>query len=621
MRVLAVSAEVDNWLKVFKAVNTLLDYGVVVLWSREEFDISGINLPPGTFIFPMDDIFRSQADENSLEAVAPLSKGELEEYLRSEDITPIKGELLKPVNVYPLTPSRVALYGDSGCLNHAMVLASSGFDVDWLTGRDIAAGSLDGFDILMSGGGARARKEAIERENVLLASMGVEGAKKVTEFVRNGGAYLGCCGGSYIGSVVRERFMNWWHPAKRYMTMMNVEDRHLNEFSDSGFKSPGLGVFTARNVAPENPAMFGFPEAFKCAHHGGPIFNLIEGEVEHASSATPLVVFNDVSTENFTPTEFQYKSEDANAETLKETGIYRACKEHRVTIAQGYYGLGLVVLSGSHPETGPFFGAEISRDELWESARILSNVALWAPAQSSRRKKKPQRMSLPPLLIPIAPQKDFLISLVRGCEDSARTLKKKSLAPLPFWLKSDLYLRSYGLTPKAIYEVTLDRIPMLCRELISKIETMDKLTEKVLSSREEITRKLSGQTTDERVKRIHDSLRARALEIIFKYYRILGRQRSPLWEGISPRYQGINDLLKLALSDCKKAVELERANSRVARVRLYAREIPADNPYSNLRAAMSRLSMALKLLWVHESAMERFLTLWRIFQISVESVN
>ena len=615
MKVLAVSAGVKNWIKVFKVVNTLLDYGVVVLWSREEIEVSDVRLPPGTFIFPMDVLLRGQVDENSLEAVAPLSEQGLEEYLQSEDITPIKGELLKPVNVYPLSPSRVAFYRDSGCYSHALVIASSGFDVDWLTGQDIKADALDQFDILMSGGGGGAKKANINRENLLLASYGVEGAKKLSQFVKNGGAYLGCCGGSYVGSVVRERFMKWWHPAKRYTAMLNVEDWHINEFGDSGFKSPGEGMYTARNVAPDNPVMFGLPETFECVHWNGPIWNIIEAAIEEASSATPLVAFDEVSADNFTPSEFFYKSVDANSETLKETGIYRACKERRVAVAQGYYGCGLVVLSGSHPEMAPFFGAEISRDKLWESARILSNAALFARAQSKRRKKTPRRSGIPQLLVPIEPQKQFISSIVTSCEDAAKTLKTKNLSPSPFWLRPELYALPFALHPKAAYEKILDRMPLLCEKLIYQFEVMDKLTKELLSIREEITSKLSTQGLDEQVDRIYNSLKTRATEIIFKYYNILGRQKSPQWyQGGAERYQGIYDLLKLAQSSSKRALERAELQEVSSRTGVRTREDMANNPYSNISAASSRLSGALKLLWVHESAMEKFLTLWRLFK-------
>lgn len=614
MNVLAISAEVDNWIRVFKVVNTFLDYGVLVLLCREEVEIAGSKLPPGAFIFPLEGVFKEQADEDSLEAVAPLSEQEIIEYIKSENIPLIKGEVKRGVNITPLTQSKVAFYEDSGCFSHAMVIASSGFNVGWVNGREVAADALDYFDILMSGGGGGAVKANINRENLLLAGYGVEGAKKVAEFVKNGGAYFGCCGGSYVGSNVRERFMNWWHPAKKYMTMMNVEDWHISEFSDSGFKSPGQGVYTARNVAPDNPVMFGIPETFKCIHWNGPIWNIIEAAVEKASSAMPLIAIEDVSADEFTPSEFFRKPEEANSETLKETGIYRACVQKKTPIAQGYYGLGLVVLSGSHPEMAPFAGTEINRDELWPSARILSNAAFWSAAQSSRKRKKYLPKRTPRLLFPIASQKEAISSVGNSCKYAAETLKKKSLTPLPFWLRPELYSRAFNLTPKKMYLENLNQLPLLCETLVSQFEIMDQLTEKVLKTRDEISEILSTLKDDERKKRIFYSLRDRALELVFTYYSMLGSRKCPQWyQGGNQRFQGIHDLLNIAESKAKAAVERASILDNLDETNLSPADI-ANNPYSNLRAASGRLGNVLKLLWVNESAMKKYLKLWELFQ-------
>jgi glutamine amidotransferase-like uncharacterized protein len=614
MKVIAVLAEVNNWLRVFKVVNTFLDYGVSVLLCREEVEISGSKLPSGAFIFPLEGVFKELADEDSLEAVAPLSEQEIREYIKSENIPLIKGEVKRGVNITPLTSPRVAFYEDSGCFSHAMVIASSGFNVGWVNGREVTANALDYFDILMSGGGGGAVKANINRENLLLAGYGVEGAKKVAEFVRNGGAYFGCCGGSYVGSNVRERFMNWWHPAKKYMTMMNVEDSHIDEFSDSGFKSPGQGVYTARNVAPDNPVMFGIPETFKCTHWNGPIWNIIEAAVENASSAIPLVKIEDVSADEFTPSEFFRKTEEVNSETLKETGFYRAYVQEKAPIAQGYYGLGLVVLSGSHPEMAPFAGQEVNREELWPSARILSNAAFWSAAQSSRKRKKYLPKRTPRLLFPIASQKEAISSVVKSCMQAAETLKKKSLTPLPFWLRPELYSLAFNLTPKKRYLENLNQLPVLCETLVSQFEIMDQLTEKVLKTRDEISGMLSTLKDDEHKERILHSLRDKGLELVFTYYSMLGSRKCPQWyQGGNERFQGIHDLLNIAESNAEAAVERASILDNLDETSLSPVDI-SNNPYSKLRATSSRLSGALKLLWVNESAMEKFLTLWRIFQ-------
>lgn len=186
MKVLAVFAESGNWPRVYTAVNVLLEYGVPVLWSTKELEISGKKLPAGTFIFPMDQVFDAKVPDDSLQTMAALSEQEIERYLNSENIAIFKEELREPVDAYLLSPSRVAVYADSGGYNHASVVAASGFDVEFINGREIVSGALERFSILMSGGGGRWRKAGIYNENVLLTALSEEGAKTVSDFVKKG---------------------------------------------------------------------------------------------------------------------------------------------------------------------------------------------------------------------------------------------------------------------------------------------------------------------------------------------------------------------------------------------------------------------------------------------------
>ena len=169
---------------------------------------------------------------------------------------------------------------------------------------------------------------------------------------------------------------------------MNVEDNYINENSDSGFKSPGQGVFTAKNVAPENPIMFGVPEFFQCVHWNGPVWNLIEAAVDDASSPISIVELNEVTPDRFTPSEFFKASESQNKLNFNKTGFYKACKNRKTAVAQGFYGSGLVVLSGSHPERITEFNEDLDKNKLWDSARILCNASFWAPSISNRETKK-----------------------------------------------------------------------------------------------------------------------------------------------------------------------------------------------------------------------------------------
>jgi glutamine amidotransferase-like uncharacterized protein len=609
MNIFSVEAETDNWPRVFRAINVLLDYGVTVLWNREETTISKKGIPPGSFIIPLEGLLREGPDSESLEKLAPLKESFLKDFLDSRRVPFIKSELTDPVNVFSLKTSRVALYEDSGCYNHAYVLSAAGFDVDWVSGREVANGKLEAFNIFMSGGGGGAKKANIERENLLLAGMGVEGAKRTSNWVKQGGAYLGCCGGSYIASVVRDRFINWWHPAKPYMTMMNVEDLNINEFSDSGFKSPGQGEFTAKNIEPTNPVVFGLPEYFSCTHWNGPVYNPIEGAVEQASSATPVVAFQDVSPEKFTPFENYFKPNDANQDSIKETEIYKACKEGRSSINQGFFGLGLVVLSGSHPEMTPYFLGKLDRDKLWISARILANIVLWAAAQSNLERKETHE-KITSILMPIEPQTKFVKSILDEIKKDANSFELKRLESLPTWLRPEFYSRSYGLTPTQMYEKTLNHIPYLCEEIENKFSVIDDLIHKLQTVKDAMTKKIQTAKPDE--KRAMMRLENRVTETILRYYRALGVQRPPLWTQTEPRFLGIHDLVRSAKSRCNRAKERGAYLEKIDAPNLSQREI-TDNPFSNLSMSANRLGDSLKLLYVYESKMDNLISMWDLY--------
>jgi hypothetical protein len=95
---------------------------------------------------------------------------------------------------------------------------------------------------------------------------------------------------------------------------------------------------------------------------------------------------------------------------------------------------------------------------------------------------------------------------------------------------------------------------------------------------------------------------------------MLGSRKCPQWyQGGNERFQGIHDLLNIAEFNAEAAVERASILDNLDETSLSPADI-ANNPYSKLSATSSRLSGALKLLWVNESAMEKFLTLWRIFQ-------
>lgn len=591
MKILAVRAHPGNWIKVFRTVNTLLTYGVNILWSLEDTEIDDQELKAGTFMIPLDGLL-NETEKETLQAKKTLKEADYEELFESEGVEVVKGNLSNNVNVMKLTPAYAAMYRDSGCFSHAYVIAASGFDLDWISGMEVAAGEIENYTIMMSGGGGGALKANINRENLLLASMGVDGAKALSSFVSRGGAYFGCCGGSYIGTVIRDRFMNWWHPAKKYATMMNVEDWHISEASDSGFKSPGQGMFTAENSSPGNPAMFGLPETFECVHWNGPIWNILEAAVEKASTPASLVRFKDVSLDNFTPSE--HFNASASLAELEETGVFEACKLNKTTMAQGYFGTGMVILSGSHPEMNPKFGSELKRDDLWDSSRILSNATMFAAAQGGRVETKLKKFNR--LMVPLEPQKPGATPPVERIREVGSMLGKETPTPDAPWLNPELYRLVYGLSPAEIYEKSLKELPELCDAVNLSFEKLDAYVAEI---------KAIVESTGSHL------LRERGLYLLNRYYSLLGRQKEPLWyQGGQERFQGVHDLLKLAVDKAEDAREsMEGLKSGVE---LSPSMLPS-NPYTHIQASIGRLGSALKLLWVNEAGMEKYLKLWLLY--------
>ena len=92
----------------------------------------------------------------------------------------------------PAKRLKVALYLDSGSAGNGvfhwirLIAHSPQLELHGVTGEDVRAGKLEGMDVLVMPGGLSSRQYKSLRE---------EGARKVREFVRSGGAYIGTCAG------------------------------------------------------------------------------------------------------------------------------------------------------------------------------------------------------------------------------------------------------------------------------------------------------------------------------------------------------------------------------------------------------------------------------------------
>jgi hypothetical protein len=164
----------------------------------------------------------------------------------------------------PLKPLRIAMYGGGGApFNHARVFAELGFFVDFISPQEIRHGALSEFDVIgMPGGGGLAMKGQLD-------PLGEQGCQIITEFVQNGGLYLGSCAGAFDAAIVTESFLAVC-PQQRQLQMVNALIWNRNDTEWIGLNSPGVGVLESRNLRPDHPVMFGLPERFRITHYNGP---------------------------------------------------------------------------------------------------------------------------------------------------------------------------------------------------------------------------------------------------------------------------------------------------------------------------------------------------------------
>jgi putative intracellular protease/amidase len=94
-----------------------------------------------------------------------------------------------------LMPIRVALYDDAGSFGKGVPRITEQLgkvkDVKLtvVSGKQIVAGALDDYDVVIFSGGSGSKQSA---------GIGNEGIEAVRKFVKNGGGYVGICGGAFL---------------------------------------------------------------------------------------------------------------------------------------------------------------------------------------------------------------------------------------------------------------------------------------------------------------------------------------------------------------------------------------------------------------------------------------
>lgn len=505
----AVAIRGGGWLDETRFANQLLRRGVRVLRvTRGEG-----RTPPGTLIVPFDPAF----DAGLVEAV---DAGRIAGQARAARIELESVDGAAAFVAVPLRAIRIGLYGGGGApFNQAGILGEAGFRLRFLSDAQIRAGELGTVDILiMPGGGARAMHGQLE-------PLGVEGGRKLTQWVRAGGMYIGSCAGAYDCAITSPGFAASC-PPKSELTLINasVWNEESNPGSElDGLQSPGVGTVRVRTTCPDHPVMFGMPESFEVVHYNGPVFHLLETPaVEGASLADGLAAFAGREA-RFTPAE-EFMGESAGA---NPTLLERAVSAGMFSAIAGELGVGRVVAFGSHPE----FGFDLAMAEWGAPARMLVNAALWqASAQPPRESIA---WSYADQLGPVAMPRGSAFSLVQKqaamLKEDVAELRAKSIDPPPGWLAPAYAMSVFGLSPVEIWTQTLTdietfagRISVMAADLAASAATL-------------------GTASDER-------------EVLAQVERWLLDERPASWQQ-DGGYQGVLALLRIAHDMCRKAIE------------------------------------------------------------------
>lgn len=435
-----LDASQKTWQQAYRCANFLLNEGVAVSWATEPFtSVSGAGKKTdharGSLLITESGSWRKAVRERfGLDAVD------------TAEVDGFAGLALRRL--------RIGHYGGGGApMNHARIYAELGFLVDFIEPQEIRQGRLEEFDMLIIPGGGGLGMIG------QLKPLGDEGCRKVTEFVQQGGMYVGACAGSFDGAIAPDVFLADC-PEQKHMQLANAAIWNQGD-AWLGLESPGVGVIESHNTAPEHPLMFGMPERFPITHYNGPIFEPQNGTI---SGASDMIAFASVAgaTEDFTPSEYflrwsEYDAEEAKGNTL----LSRAVDERHSNIVGGYNGLGRVVLFGSHAE----FGYNLAMDKWDAPARMLANAAFWQAGHLTEsrplgRKKTPGITHS----YPLGGGLNKVLKRIPAIAAATDDLRDRDVSQAP-WLSDDHAMSTFGLSGREIWAQSLENFKTVTDEL------------------------------------------------------------------------------------------------------------------------------------------------------------
>jgi len=350
----------ESWLAATRAGNLLARQGHQVTWATSAFSgvVAGraVDFPAGSIVI-----------------AGPSVPDGL------PGVTPVLAEGLKGLTATPVRPIRIGVYGSGGApYNHAAAFAAMGFLTEFLFAQDIFAGALADVDMLaMPGGGGRAMFGQLD-------PLGEDGCAAIRAFVDGGGMYLGSCAGAFDASLVGDGFVAAC-PQQKRLQMINAAVWNSGTIW-MGLQSPGVGVLHAAVADPHHPVTCGLPAELDVTHYNGPLYVLRQGTVGGASDAVGLMRVTGTAAA-FTPAENFLGDALAPPDWL----VSGAVDVRAYNAVAGGFGMGRVVLFGSHPE----FGLSLDLEAWDQPARLMANAGLWQAgfAGPDRAERVPARMA------------------------------------------------------------------------------------------------------------------------------------------------------------------------------------------------------------------------------------
>ncbi len=243
------------------------------------------------------------------------------------------GEGEAPTTIEPQAPKgalKVAILDDEGCIGGCVSETfvcldekKGAFWVRRVNGKEVRAGVLDGFDVVILPGGSANKQTGGLQE---------AGRDKVREFVAKGGGYMGVCAGAYMGAS---------EPAHYGLGLAAVR------CADTKHWRRGGGQPVDVEAAPSFEEFSGISEkAQKIFYMNGPLLEVIE--VEGLPPVEPLLTFVSDVHDNDAP-----------------AGVMPG----KLAALRTEYKKGRVVLFSVHPELTGGYEGTVVRSVLWAARR------------------------------------------------------------------------------------------------------------------------------------------------------------------------------------------------------------------------------------------------------------